>query len=84
MSGLLTEFKVLKAPGSFRASLAQVGNEAFTAFRKANRELYGIELLTSQFKEQLNKILKIVFHKVCRQGFLYLYVTNYIGPLHVL
>merc|ERR1712008_48183 len=82
MSGLGIEYKYLVAPGSFRASSSQVGDEAFKAFREANRAMYSIELQTSQYKELLNKILKIMFSKVCRQGFLYLYVTNYIGPLH--
>ena len=77
MSGLLTEFKVLKAPDSFRTSLGQFGNEAFKAFRKANKTMHDIELLTSHLNEQWNKILKLVFHKVCRRGFLYLYVTTY-------
>ena len=62
MSGLLPEYKFLVAPGSYRASLGQIGNEAFKAFRRANKAMYSIEMLTSQFKEQLHKILKIVFN----------------------
>merc|ERR1711971_234402 len=68
MSGLLTEYKYLVAPGSFRASLSQIGDEAFKAFREANRTMYSIELQTSQYKELLNKILKIVFSKNSDKG----------------
>ena len=67
MTGMLLEFKYLNSPSSFRASIAQLGNEGFTAFRLANKAMYGIEVLTSQFEEQLNKILKIVFNRVSRR-----------------
>jgi len=63
LSGGLKDYKYLQAPSSFRASLGQAGNEAFKAFRNANKAMLGIEVLTSHFEGQLRKILTIIFHK---------------------
>jgi hypothetical protein len=58
------DFKYLVAPSSFRASLGQIGNEGFYAFREAHNAMHDIQIRTSQFKGYLNDILNIVFKKV--------------------
>ena len=64
LSGLKMNYTHMEAPGSFRASVSQLGDEGFEAFRIAQKEMLGIQLLTSQFKGLLNDILSIVYSEV--------------------
>merc|ERR1711935_101810 len=70
------DFKYLVAPSSFRASLGQIGNEGFYAFREAHNAMHDIQIRTSQFKGYLDDILTIVFKKNSDSGIKYLLPTT--------
>jgi len=63
-----TNFKYLNAPSSFKATMGQIGNEGFLAFRAAHNAMHVINLRTSQFSGHLKKILRIVFKRNNDQG----------------
>eukprot|EP00092_Neocalanus_flemingeri_P022121 GFUD01023997.1.p1 GENE.GFUD01023997.1~~GFUD01023997.1.p1 ORF type:complete len:725 (+),score=235.41 GFUD01023997.1:49-2223(+) len=55
------EFKRLKSPESFRASLCQISNEGYWAFLEADKQMDKIRMLTEQIPGSLKSCLQILF-----------------------
>ena len=56
------EFKLLKAPESFRASLCQISNEGYFAFLEADTQMNKIRMMTNEIPEKLKNSLQILFN----------------------